>query len=143
MATTYDLSTTAPQKFLPFGDFSIWCQIPFTTAVINDVYILPITVPAGAYVMGATLDCDDIDSNGSPAVVLAVGDATTADRFITGATVGQAGGVQGMNKVGSLGYQYTTATKIQLKVTTAAATFQAGNARVRIHLNNDVKQGGG
>lgn len=85
-----------------------------------------IKVPKGAVIIGAHLKSTDIDTNGSPAVVLAVGDATTADRLITGSTIGQAGGYSSAIDKAGWSFQYTTETLLQIKVTTAPATAAAG-----------------
>lgn len=88
--------------------------------VLNDV-IQMVKVPAGARIVNVILGSDDLDT-GSPAIVLAVGDGSTADRFITASTVAQGGGVTTINQVDGIGYTYTLADTIDIKVTTAPAT---------------------
>ena len=87
--------------------------------VVNDV-IEMVKVPKGAKIVEVILACGDLDTDGTPAVVLAVGDGTTADRFITGSTVGQAGGVTRLGVAAGLGYVYTANDTIDIKATTAA-----------------------
>ena len=89
--------------------------------VVNDV-IQMVKIPKGARIVDAILGTDDLDSGGSPAIILAVGDGTTADRFITGSTVAQAGGVTRLSQVDGIGYVYTAEDTIDVKVTTAPAT---------------------
>jgi hypothetical protein len=103
----------------------------------------------GPAIMGLALDCDDLDSNGSPTIVLAVGDGTVADRFITGTTVAQTGGVAYANKPGALGYKpfassfssYPSASlatyTIVAKVTTGPATWQNGSIRLIAEFSYD------
>lgn len=109
----------------------------------------PTTAGNGPAIIGMILDADDLDSNGSPTLVLAVGDGVTADRFIGGSTIGQAGGVQYMNKAGGLGYKpfgasyasYPSASHatytIAVKATTGPATFQAGSIRLVTSFSYD------
>lgn len=78
-----------------------------------------IKVPKNAVIIGASLKSSDIDTDGTPAVVLAVGDSVDDDRLITGATVGQSGGVTQTLAATGFAYQYTAETTIQVKVTTA------------------------
>lgn len=85
-----------------------------------------IRVPKGAVIIGATLMSTDIDTNGSPAVVLSIGDAADDDRLIAGATVGQAGGVTSAIATTGFAYQYAAETLLQVKVKTAPATAAAG-----------------
>lgn len=85
-----------------------------------------IKIPAGATVVGATLMSTDIDTNGSAAVVLAVGDAGDVDRLITSATVGQAGGLTSTLAITGYAYTYTAETTVAVTVTTAPATAAAG-----------------
>lgn len=89
--------------------------------VVNDI-IQMVKIPKGARIVNVILGTDDLDSGASPAIVLAVGDGTTADRFISGSTVAQAGGVATIGKVDGVGYVYTADDTIDIKVTTAPAT---------------------
>ncbi|RRN64646.1 hypothetical protein [Caulobacter sp. 602-1] len=92
-----------------------------------------IMIPKGAEIVGCQLSSTDIDTGGSPAVVLAVGDAGDDDRLITGATIGQAGGhTAAIAPLTGFGYQYTADTLVQVKVTTAPATAAAGTIKVLI-----------
>lgn len=85
-----------------------------------------IRVPKNAVITGAALMSTDVDTNGAPAVILAVGDAGAAGRLITGATIGQAGGYTNTLDKAGYAYQYTDQTLVQVKVTTAPATAAAG-----------------
>lgn len=85
-----------------------------------------VKVPKGAVIVGVHLMSTDIDTNGSPAVVLGVGDSGDDDRLITGATVGQAGGFTNTIATTGYAYQYTSETTVQVKVKTAPATAAAG-----------------
>lgn len=85
-----------------------------------------IKIPKGAVVIGSHVMSTDVDTNGSPAVILAVGDSGTANRLLSGATVGQAGGLYNTLATTGYAYQYTAETLVQIKVTTAPATAAAG-----------------
>lgn len=94
---------------------------------LNDV-IEMVKVPKGAKILNMHLASDDLDT-GSAAIILAVGDGTTVDRFIKGSTVAQAGGVARLGDgvtaalmSGAFGYTYTVDDTIDVKVTTAPAT---------------------
>lgn len=82
----------------------------------------------GFVVTGAMLQSTDLDS--STGVVLALGDGSDDDRFITNATIGQAGGfTTTLAPAGAL-YEFTADTDIYIKVTTApSGTAAAGTVR--------------
>jgi hypothetical protein len=85
-----------------------------------------VKVPKGAVIIGAMLLSTDIDTNGSPAVVLGVGDVGDDDRLITASNVGQAGTFSNTLAITGFGYQYTAETTVQVKVKTAPATAAGG-----------------
>jgi hypothetical protein len=85
-----------------------------------------IKIPKNAVIIGASLMSTDIDTNGSPAVVLAIGDSGDDDRLIAGATVGQSGGIDTAIETTGFAYQYTSETTVQVKVKTAPGTAAAG-----------------
>jgi hypothetical protein len=113
--------------------------------VVNDV-IQMVKVPLGAQIVNVLLATDDIDSGGSPAIVLAVGDGTTADRYIKGSAIGQTGGVAKLGDgvtaataADSLGYVYTADDTIDVKVTTAPATgTTTGTITLIVTYHNDI-----
>ena len=91
--------------------------------VVNDV-IQMVKIPAGATVISVTLAAADLDSSGTPAIVLTVGDGDDTDRFITTAvgTIAQAGGVCRLDNPVGLNHKYTADDTIDVKVTTAPGT---------------------
>lgn len=89
--------------------------------VVNDV-VQMVKIPKNAVIDEVILGSDDLDTGGAPAIVLAVGDGTTADRFITGSTVAQGGGFARLGVVAGMGYTYTADDTIDIKVTTAPHT---------------------
>lgn len=94
-------------------------------------------VRKGQKVVGAILQSTDLDTNGSPAIVMALGDLASAGRFITGATIGQAGGVTTVLASTGTFYTFTDDTDIYIKITTAAATAAAGTIRAALLVVND------
>src|SRR3954470_25019570 len=82
-----------------------------TALALNDTISMlqlegdPTTAGNGPAIIGMILSADDLDSNGSPTLMLAVGDGVVPDRFISGASIGQDGGVQYMNRSAALGYK--------------------------------------
>jgi len=89
--------------------------------VINDV-IQMVKVPKGAVILDVALSCEDLDTHATPTIVLEVGDGEDTDRYITGSTIGQAGGLASLARYNGHGYQYTANDTIDVKVTTAPAT---------------------
>lgn len=83
-------------------------------------------VPKGAVILGVHLMSTDIDTNAAPTVAMAVGDAGSATRLMSGSTVGQAGGYSNTLATTGFAYQYTSETLVQVKVTTAPATAAGG-----------------
>lgn len=96
-----------------------------TALALNDV-IKMIPVYAGEEVVGLDLISEDLDTNGTPTIELAVGDSVDEDRFIVGSDVGQAGGraVLGAGITGTpqFPFVYTANDNLQVKVTAAPAT---------------------
>lgn len=92
---------------------------------LNDV-IQMVKIPSGATVLDVILSCDDIDSNGSPAVTLDVGDGSDTDRFIAVSTIGQTGGTarlgSGITDDTCHGYTYTADDTIDVLIHAAPAT---------------------
>ena len=128
------------------ADFTEYGIIAASEAALGDIFEL-VQIPNGYAIESVILDCDALDSNATPTLVLEVGDATTPGRFITASTVARKGGVQMANVAGATGYSYAIgtnpgqfsggnagATVLQAKVTTAAATFAAGSIRLAVRL---------
>lgn len=88
-------------------------------------------VPKGFVLTSLSVVVPDLDSNGSAAIVFAIGDSGDDDRFITGATTGQAGGTNTTLAATGLNYEFTADTEIVWKTTTAAATAAAGTIKPR------------
>lgn len=103
----------------------------------------------GPSIAGVALDTTQLDSGAG--VVLALGDAVTAARYITGSTIGQnaAGGYAAPNVGGTLGYQpfsatyaaYPTASlqtyTMILKATTGVTTGVQGTIWVKAEYTYD------
>lgn len=88
-------------------------------------------VPKGFVLTSLSVVVPDLDTNGAPALVFAIGDAADDDRFITAATTGQAGGTNTTLASTGLNYEFTEDTLIVFKATTAAATAAAGTIKPR------------
>lgn len=86
-------------------------------------------VRKGFCVTGAYLKSTDIDTGGSPAVALKLGDADDDDRFIAASNIGQAGGATNTLAAAGTLYVFTADTDVYIKVSTAAATGAAGTLR--------------
>ena len=79
-------------------------------------------LPPRARIVGGFLKSDDLDTGGSPAIVLKVGDSGDDDRYFAGTTIGQAGGVTTTLAAAGVDYLTTAKTRVFLTVTTAPAT---------------------
>jgi hypothetical protein len=91
-----------------------------------------VRVPKGFTLIHATLEATDMDTGGSPALVLAVGDTDDVDRVMAGLTIGQAGGISSVIAVAGHQYRFTQETTINLTATTAAATAAAGTVQISL-----------
>lgn len=123
-----------------FGDFAL------TAALAVNNIIEMVELPAGYVPVDVILDTADLDTGGSPTIVLAVGvmagtvgDTTFANRttgaeFITASTVGQAGGVARLAVAGGTRVAPTDASRsIGVKVTTGPATgATSGSVRLTV-----------
>lgn len=105
--------------------------IPTSGLALNAVTPL-VRVPKGFTVIHATLEVTDMDTNASPTLVLAVGDATVNNRILTGLTIGQTGGINSVIAATGHQFRYTDETTINLTATTAAATAAAGTVQISL-----------
>lgn len=113
-----------------------------TAALAGADIIQMVPVAAGERVVDLHLIVEDLDTGGSPAIVLDVGDGDDVDRYVDGTTIGQAGGIAtygsgvasdaaaiAINKL------YTAADTIDVTVATGPATgATAGTIRLRAFL---------
>lgn len=157
MAVTY-VSTkagTGTQPRLDLHDDTIYCEFDIAAAiataanggggaggtafVINDV-VQMVKVQNGTIISNVLLSVDALDS--STGIVTAVGDGTTADRFITGSTIGRsaAAGVQALNNHAGHLYQYTADDTIDFKVTTAATGTASLTGKIRLSVRVTPQQ---
>lgn len=113
-----------------------------TAALAGADIVQMVPVAAGERVVGLDLIVEDLDTAGSPAIVLDVGDGDDVDRYIDGSTKGQTGGISvygegiasdaaaiAINKL------YTAADTIDVTVATGPGTgATTGTIRLRAHL---------
>lgn len=93
------------------------------------------TIPAGVTVLQVLLDCDSLDSNGSPTIKLNVGDAGNTSRYISQTTIAQAGGYQVPNVNGGTGYSPTVNTPLLVTVQTGATGTVPASATCRVSIS--------
>lgn len=132
-ATKASAGNTAYHHDLAGVQHTIYSSYTMTAApAANDVYQM-LRVPANARITAVTLKSTDIDTGGSPSIVLDVGDTGDTDRLIDGATIGQAGGTSSA-LVSSTGqfYQYTSETVISVLVQAGPATGAAGTLELSV-----------
>lgn len=89
-------------------------------------------LPKYARVVDAWVKATDMDTNGSPALALNIGDAGDADRLFAATTAGQAAGVTRMSATTGFGYRYDDETLITGAPSTSAATGAAGTLELCI-----------
>lgn len=83
-------------------------------------------VPKGFVVTGIIAVSSDMDSGGSPALTLSVGDAASGTRYLSAATIGQGGtSTQTLASTGLM-FENTADTEILVTVTLQPATAAAG-----------------
>lgn len=108
--------------------------VDMTTAMIdnaNDEVGL-FYLPKGAVIVSATIAGTDMDTGGSPALAIDVGDASDEDRIFAASTVGQAGTLSTAMARTAFLYKYTSDTLIKAFIQTAAATAAAGTLYVTV-----------
>lgn len=157
MATTYvsTKAATGVQARLDVHNDTLYCEFDIAAAigtadnggggaggtafVINDV-VQMVKVGPGTTVLGIYLSVDALDS--STGIVTAVGDGTTADRFLSGLTIGRsaAAGASGALAHGGHLYNYTAADTIDFKVTTAATGTASTTGKVRLSVHVTAQQ---
>jgi len=115
------------------GEYTITAAL-----ALNDTIEL-FDLPPRARVVSGFVKVDDLDTGGSPAIVLAVGDAGDDDRYFTGLTTGQAGGVSTTMAATGVDYVTTAKTRVIAKVTTGPATG-ATTGKVVVVLNYWVEE---
>ena len=91
-----------------------------------------VRVPKGFTLIHATIETTDLDTNGTPLLVLAVGDVALNNRILTGLTIGQTGGISSVIAATGHQFRYTDETTINLTATTAAATAAAGTVQISL-----------
>lgn len=126
-------------KVLPTGDLAVYAVYTFPstsppTLNTGDT-ISMMTIPMGATITGVTLDVDKLDTGGTPAIKLNVGDGTVPNRFINQTVVGQAGGYQAPNINGAIGNQYQANAPVLVTVQTGAAGAVQAGAAIRLVVN--------
>lgn len=104
-----------------FADVSCTAS-PATTDTLNFFYL-----PAGARVLLSVLESDDMDTNGSPALTLNIGDSGSATRYFSASTVGQAGTLSSAIATTGAGYLNTTETLVTGVAQANAGTGAAGH----------------
>jgi hypothetical protein len=107
---------------LKCGRWTVTCTAaPSTSDTLNFGYL-----PAGARVVLAVLEASDMDTNGSPALTLNIGDSGSAARLFSASTVGQAGTLSTAIAVAGANASFTTRTLITGVAAVNAATGAAG-----------------
>ena len=103
-------------------------SVAFTTAMLDNVNddVELLWVPAGAVFDSAVLSATDMDTAGTPALAIDIGDDGDEDRIFAASTVGQAGTLSTAWARTAHGYKWTNATKIEAYIQTAAGTAAAG-----------------
>lgn len=108
--------------------------VAMTTTMLDnaDDEVALFRLPKGAVVVSASMMGSDMDTNGSPALVIDLGDDSDEDRLIAASTVGQAGTLSSTLATTGFLYKYTSDTLIKAYIKTAAATAAAGTLSVAV-----------
>jgi hypothetical protein len=99
--------------------------VPSTIATTDALSFFDL--PAGARVVLAVLEADDLDSNGTPTITINVGDAGSATRYFSASTVAQAGTLSTAMATAGAGYSNTAKTRVTGVLQANPATGVAGN----------------
>lgn len=82
--------------------------------------------PKGFTLVGHDTTITDVDTNGSPAILIGLGDSGSNVRIMASSNIGQAGGTNTTLAAAGKFYEFPTDTEIIMTVLTAAATAAAG-----------------
>lgn len=124
-----------PARTIEKGVYPVTVSFTTSTALgVSDV-VQMIPVQAGTTVLDVILSCDDLDSGTT--MVLDVGDGGVTDRYIDGATIGQAGGITRMNVGAGHGYTYTANDTIDVLVQVGPAGDGAGTLVLTAYLSRE------
>ncbi len=117
------------------GLVSATAIVAMTTAMIDNANdeVLLFFLPKGAVVVSAVIAGTDMDTNGTPALAIDVGDDSDEDRIFAASTVGQAGTLSTAMARTAMLYKYTADTAIKAYIQTAAATGAAGTLYVTVN----------
>lgn len=112
---------------------TVYGEYTSTVAFANADVIEMVRVPAGARILDMVLTSTDIDTNGAATVTLSVGDGGSTARYISAATIGQAGGIsKGIGVFGGFGYVYTAEDTIDVIIPTGPATGAIGTIKLAV-----------
>ena len=108
-------------------------EVAFSGTITTADSATILNLPVGAVVIGATLEADDLDTNGTPTITLNVGDAGSANRYFAAATVAQTGAAAAATAATGLLWTVTEGnTSVRVAVAANAATSAAGNVRLAV-----------
>lgn len=110
------------------------CTLAASTTLNSGDTIQLMDVPGNVYITGVAIDTDKLDTGGSPALTISVGDAGSTTRFFNAATTAQAGGYTGPSQNGILGYNYGSTTRVFATVGTGSAGATSGSKSFRVKL---------
>lgn len=111
----------------------IYREVTATAALTTDDVLQFGYAPKGFLVLGGIIEASDLDTSGSPAITLNVGDAGSAARLWSAATVGQAATSAAMTAVTGVLYEYTEDTLITGAVATGPGTGASGTIRIAVY----------
>jgi len=83
-------------------------------------------LPPGFVAMSIYAGATDMDTNGTPTLTISVGDAASANRFLSASTIGQAGTTTSTIATTGFLFQTTAETTVLVSFPAAAATAAAG-----------------
>jgi len=111
----------------------IYREVTATAALTTDDVLQFGYAPKGFLVLGGNIEATDLDSSGSPAITLNIGDSGSAARLWSATTVGQAATAAAMTAVTGLMYEYTEDTLITGAVQTGPGTGTSGTIRIAVY----------
>ena len=140
--TTYksdQVAINSVPRFVSQGSFAVYSKFSLSAALTSGDVIRMCRVAKGTRIIDFTLYCDQLDTAGSPAITLDIGDTNSAARYSDDNIVGQTGGfVRGIQTKAGFGYQYTDYDYITLTVGTSPTTgATTGDIKMVVTFDGD------
>ncbi len=117
----------------PAGLESTTKTVSVSPAYSGGDVLVSVRLPANAAVWGLDLVTEQLDEDGTPTLLLDVGDTLDDDRFLAADDVAQAGGTVEVRLEQDDFHRYSNATDVEVTVNTVGATDVAGEITLTVY----------